>query len=185
MVAENPMKFLVNNFLKGILVLFPIVASVYAVVWVLYRLDQFLPLPYPGLGLVFVIAFVTLVGFMASNVVGRRLVRVVEATFERVPVVRVLYTAFRDLVGAFLGEKRAFDKPVVVMLSADVRALGFVTCEAFDEPELGGMVAVYLPMAYNWCGNLLVVPRERVSPIAVESAPFLAFIASGGVSLWE
>jgi uncharacterized membrane protein len=47
------------------------------------------------------------------------------------------------------------------------------------------MVAVYLPMAYSLSGNLLVVPREQVQPLAVESAPFLAFIASGGVSLWD
>jgi uncharacterized membrane protein len=72
----------------------------------------------------------------------------------------------------------------MVRLSADaaIKTLGFVTCSHFDDPKLEGHVAVYLPQSYNFAGNLLVVPRDRVEPIDADGAQFMAFIVSGGVA---
>lgn len=180
------MKWLVNNFLKGSLVLVPIVVTAYAVWWVVWTADrlveQVLPLPMPGLGLVLAVAGITAIGAVASNVVGRRVVGGIEWLFRRLPVVRLLYDALKDFVGAFVGDKRGFDRPALVELAPGVRVLGFVTCEAFDDPRLSEQVAVYLPQSYNFAGNLVIVPRDRVQPIVASGPELLAFVVSGGVA---
>jgi uncharacterized membrane protein len=108
----------------------------------------------------------------------------VEAVFARLPFVRLLYSSTRDLLNAFVGERRRFDAPVLVTLSPDsnLRALGFVTSESLDRYGLGGHVAVYLPQSYNFAGNLVVVPRAQVERIQSRGADVMAFIVSGGVT---
>ena len=63
-----------------------------------------------------------------------------------------------------------------------MKVLGFMTCQGFDDPQLESHVAVYLPESYNFAGNLVVVPRERVHPLDADGAQFMAFIMSGGVT---
>jgi uncharacterized membrane protein len=178
------MKRLVDSFLKGCLVLVPTATTFYVVWLVLRKLDAIVPLPFPGLGLVLTIAAITAIGWVASNVVGRRVVGWVESMLRNLPVVRLLFTSLKDLMGAFVGEKRSFDKPVLLRLddAGTLRLLGFVTCEHFEDPRLAGHVAVYLPQSYNFAGNVLVVPRARIEPIDADGAEFMTFIVSGGVS---
>ena len=178
------MKRLVDNFLKGCLVLVPTATTFYVVWLVLQKLDSLVPLPLPGLGLLLALAAITAIGWVASNVVGRRVVGWVEALLRNLPVVRLLFTSIKDLMGAFVGEKRTFDKPVLVRLDEGgaLRLLGFVTCEHFDDPRLAGHVAVDLPQSYNFAGNVVVVPRARVEAIDADGAEFMTFIVSGGVS---
>jgi uncharacterized membrane protein len=135
----------------------------------------------PGLGLLVAIAAITATGAVASNVVGRALVSRLERLMERVPLVGLLHAALRDVIGAFVGEKRSFDQPAIVTLSEGVRVFGFVTRETFDHPTLAGCVAVYLPQSYNFAGNLVVVPRERVERVEADGPSFLAFVVSGGL----
>jgi len=104
---------------------------------------------------------------------------------RKLPFVRLLYSSSKDLLSAFVGEKRRFDAPVLVALQPDgaVKALGFVTSESMEDFGLTDHVAVYLPESYNFAGNLFVVPRSRVTRLERESAEVMAFIVSGGVSL--
>jgi len=182
------MKRLVDNFLKGCLVLVPTVTTIYVVWFVLQKIDSLLPaiLPMrvPGLGILVAVVAITAIGWIASNVVGRRVIGWIEGLLKNLPVVRLLFTSIKDLMGAFVGDKRTFDKPVLVRLdeTGTVRMLGFVTCEHFDDPRLAGHVAVYLPQSYNFAGNVLVVPRARVEKIDADGAEFMTFIVSGGVS---
>ena len=67
-------------------------------------------------------------------------------------------------------------------VSDEIRVFGFVTCERFDDHRLAGHVAVYLPQSYNFAGNLMIVPRDRVEHVDADSAQFMAFIVSGGVA---
>ena len=178
------MKWLVDNFFKGCLVLVPIVVTSY-VIWLIFStLDRLMPMPIPGLGIVVAAIAITLIGFLTGNVVGRRMVRLLENVLERLPIVRLLYASLKDLIGAFVGNKRTFDRPVIVRLDADkaIVVLGFVTCDRFEDPALADLVAVYLPQSYNFAGNLIVVPRDRISPVAADGASFVTFIVSGGVS---
>ncbi|MCZ7677373.1 MAG: DUF502 domain-containing protein [Sandaracinaceae bacterium] len=178
------MKTIAKHFLQGLLVFVPIAGSISVVAWVLKKLDGLYPLPVPGLGLAITLVAITLLGFLTSNVVGRKLFEWVEAGMKRLPVVNLLYSSLRDLLGAFVGDKRSFDKPVMVRLLGEggARVFGFVTCDRFDDVRLEGHVAVYLPQSYNFAGNLIIVRREQVEPVDADSAQFMAFIVSGGVA---
>lgn len=176
------MKTLAKYFFQGLLVSVPAVGSVALVAWVLKKLDSLYPLPIPGLGIALTVLAITLIGALASNVVGRRVVGRVEQGIKRLPVVNIIYSSLKDLLGAFVGDKRSFDKPVMVTVGPDVRVFGFVTCSRFDEARLRGHVAVYLPQSYNFAGNLLIVKKELVESVDADSAQFMAFIVSGGVA---
>ncbi|MCA9601736.1 MAG: DUF502 domain-containing protein [Myxococcales bacterium] len=182
------MNFLVKSFFKGLLILVPFVVSVYIVIATVQFIDNLIPgIHVPGVGLAITLTVVTAVGILGGNVVGRRVLSVVEAAIERTPGVKLLYSSIKDLLGAFVGEKKSFEHPVIVDLTGDgsVRALGFVTCRHFDDPKLANHVAVYLPQSYNFAGNLLVVPESRIEKVDADGAQFMAFVVSGGVSTMQ
>ncbi|MBX3274562.1 MAG: DUF502 domain-containing protein [Sandaracinaceae bacterium] len=176
------MKTVAKIFFQGLLVFVPLVGTVALVSWVLITLDSLIPLdvPFAGLGLVLLVIFT--LGLLASNVVGRTALGWLERGLESVPLVKIVYRSIKDLLGAFVGDARSFDKPAMVRVSDDVRVFGFVTCDRFEDPRLAGHVAVYLPQSYNFAGNLMIVPEERVEPVDADSAQFMAFIVSGGVA---
>jgi uncharacterized membrane protein len=109
-------------------------------------------------------------------------VRLMDAVFTRAPIVRLVYASLKDLLEAFVGDKKRFDKPVAVAISDEVTSLGFVTQDDLAFLAMPGKVAVYLPFSYSMAGVLLVVSSSRVTPIAAESANVMALIVSGGVS---
>jgi len=177
------MKTLLGWFWQGCIVLVPIVVTFYAGYLVVTTFDRLVPLGIPGLGLLVGLASVTLVGFLSTNVIGSAVVSWAERAVTALPFVRLVYSSIRDLVHAFAGDKRGFDRPVLVALGASgARALGFLTRDGLTDLELRDHVAVYVPQSYNFAGNLLVVPRDQVEPLAASSAEVLAFIVSGGVA---
>jgi uncharacterized membrane protein len=190
-------KLLLGNFLKGLLLLVPLVMTIYVIYAVLIRIDGLLHLPIPGLGFVVTILFIWMVGFLGSNVVLARLFAWFEKGFTRLPIVKLLYFSIKDFIGAFVGEKKSFNRPVMVSLGLpgqggpkepgapgeDIRLMGFVTAETLDFPESDKHVAVYMPTSYNFGGFLILVPRNRITPLtSVDSAKLMAFIVSGGVA---
>lgn len=181
---RSPVKWFTDNFFKGCLLLVPVAATVWAVWTVLSALDRLLPSPVPGLGIVVAVVVIAFIGFATSNVVGRRLVFVFESILERLPIVHLLYASLKDLIDAFVGNKKTFERPVLVRLDENggVGVLGFVTCDRFEDPTLAGLVAVYLPQSYNFAGNLIMVPAARVTPVETEGAAIVTFIVSGGIS---
>lgn len=178
------MNWILKNFLRGIIIVVPIAVTVYILYQTFIRLDQLLVLRWPGLGLLILLAATVLIGALASNFVGRNVLHLTEAVFTRAPIVRIIYAAIKDLLEAFVGDKKRFDKPVAVSLSAaaDVRALGFVTQEDLAFLSMPGSVAVYLPFSYSIAGALVVVPRARVERLDADSASIMALVVSGGVS---
>ncbi len=177
------MKRFVNYFLKGLLVFVPVALTVFAIVVVFTRLDGLLKVRIPGLGLVITIAFITLIGFLASNFIGKKIFTLIDALFTKLPVVKMLYSAIKDVIGAFAGEKKSFDKPAIVELApGGPRAVGFITRESLEFLSLAGHVAVYFPQSYNFAGSVLIFPSEQVKPIDVDSTEAMAFVVSGGVS---
>jgi uncharacterized membrane protein len=111
--------------------------------------------------------------------------KVFEDALDRLPFARLLHTSAKDLMGAFVGEKRRFDAAVAVeiMPGSGVRALGFVTRQAVGDLGFGDdTVAVYFPQAYNWGGQVLLLPKSRVEPLTADAGDVMAFIVSGGVA---
>ncbi len=177
------MKRLMNYFLKGLLVFVPAALTVFAVVLVFTKLDGLLKVPIPGLGLGLTILLITLIGFLASNFIGKKFFALIDGLFIKLPVVKMLYSAIKDLIGAFAGEKKSFDKPAVVELTpGGAKALGFITRNDLEFLSLSDHVAVYFPQSYNFAGSVLIFPSERVTPIDVDSSEAMAFVVSGGVS---
>lgn len=180
------MRRLATYFLRGLVLVAPVAVTLYVCWAVFVRLDSWIGLPIPGAGFVLTLVVITLVGMLGSNLVTRGVVAGIDSVLERLPFVRLLYTSSKDLLSAFVGEHRRFDRPVSVSLAPaggdGARLLGFVTADTLDDLGFAGHVAVYLPQAYNFAGNLVVVPADRVRPLAAESAEVMAFIVSGGVS---
>lgn len=178
------MKRLLTYFLRGLVLSVPLVVTV-AVCWfILTRIDGWLGLSTPGLGLAITLAAITLVGFVGSTFLWRTLEGWLDDLLERLPFVRLLYSSTKDLLNAFVGEKRRFDTPVLVALSEDgaVRTFGFITQASLQSLGLPDDVAVYFPQSYNFAGQLVVVPASRVTRLEAESSEVLAFIVSGGVT---
>lgn len=178
------MRRLTRYFLQGLVLVTPIAITLYVCWLVFTRIDRWLGLPIPGAGFAATIALVTLVGALGSNLLTRGAVSAVEGVMSRLPFVRLLYSSTRDLLNAFVGERRRFDVPVLVTVApgADVRAFGFVTQQSLAMLGLEGHVAVYFPQSYNFAGNLVVCPAALVTRMDVESSEMMAFIVSGGVT---
>lgn len=173
-----------NYFFKGLIVTAPAFITVYICYVIFTRIDSWLGLPIPGAGFVVSIALITVVGFAAQTFAARALSTGLDALFERLPFVRLLYSSTRDLLNAFVGEHRRFDKPVLVTLGGNsgARMFGFLTQESLDQFGVSDSVAVYVPQSYNFAGNLIVFPVAQVQRLDVESSRVMAFIVSGGVA---
>ena len=175
---------LLSYFFQGLIVLAPAGVTVYVFWLVFSSVDQWLGFRVPGAGIAVTVALITLFGFLTSTVLARWVVALVDRMFNRLPLVRLVYASTRDLLGAFVGEKRRFDRPVVVMTHADgiEKAFGFITAETMERFGLEDHVAVYMPFSYALTGSVRVYPRANVRPIAVDSAQLMAFVVSGGVT---
>ena len=178
------MKKLTRYFFEGLLFLVPIVVTIYVLYIVFIKIDRIFGFKIPGVGFIVTIITVTVIGFMASNFVTKRLIRAAEKTLSQLPLVKMIYTSIKDLIGAFVGEKKSFNKPVLVSLSpgGSVQVVGFVTRESLESLGLTGKVAVYLPQSYNFAGNLIIVPKEQITLLQADSGTVMAFIVSGGIT---
>ena len=181
---DTTLSRLATWFAQGLLVFVPTMATLYSVWLLLSWMDSLIGLPIPGLGLIVTILLILAIGFVTTNVAGQAVIAIFERAIQHLPVVSLLYSSIKDLLNAFVGDKKRFAAPAMVTLdpAGTVKVFGFVTCTTFDDPRLAGHVAVYLPQAYNFAGNVIVVPKDRVEMVDAEPAQFMAFIVSGGVS---
>ena len=171
-------------FLRGAFVTAPLALTLYIILKLLTAIDQALPIGIPGLGLLVTLALITLIGFLTSNVVGRGILEGTERVLRRVPLVKLIYGSIKDLVGAFVGDRKSFDRPVSVQPYGEQgpRVFGFITREDLRTLGLPGHVAVYLPQSYNFAGFLLIVPRHQIEALDVSSSELMTFLVSGGIS---
>ncbi|MCE2941387.1 MAG: DUF502 domain-containing protein [Gemmatimonadota bacterium] len=171
-------------FLNGLAVAAPLGLTAWAVVWAFRTVDGWLGLPYPGAGLAITLLGITVVGALASNVIATRAVGLLDRLFERLPLVRLLYTSIKDLFEAFVGDKRRFTVPVLVPgeHGGDSRVLGFITHEGVAALGLADYVAVYLPFSYSVAGRVIFFPVAQVARVDVDGGEAMAFIVSGGVT---
>ena len=178
------MNDLARNFFEGLLILVPVVTTLYVAWLVLEAIDGWLNIPIPGVGFLVTVGLITLTGRYASTVFGQKMLDMTEGMLVKAPFVKLLYTSLKDLIAAFMGEKRRFDQPVLVSLTpgGHAEAVGFVTRTDLEFLGLLDHVAVYFPQSYNFAGNLLIFPKGQVHPLEAESADVMAFIVSGGVS---
>ncbi len=114
---------------------------------------------------------------------GKPLFEMVEEWLMTIPLVSIIYSSIKDLMSAFVGDKKKFNTPIIVKLSDNVFRLGFMTQDDLTVLGEAGLVAVYFPHSYNFSGNSYLVPRENVRILKnVNSTEVMKFIVSGGVS---
>ncbi len=198
------LRFFVRNFIRGLLFVAPVAATLWILVYVFDLIDGMIEVPtegtikvpwlglelharelaFRGAGFVLTISGIVVIGMLTSNVLTDWALRRVDKLFTHVPVVKLIYSAIKDMVEAFVSEKKKFDKPVLLSFadSPTVEVIGFVTREDLSEFGRPDKVAVYVPQSYNFAANLILVPRERVTPIDLPSGDVMAFVVSGGVS---
>lgn len=179
------MKRLSQYFFNGLLVIVPLALTLYVCYVIFIKIDRLMGLKQPGLGVLITVVGITMVGFFASNFLTRNLFSLLDQLFTKLPFVKMLYSAIRDLVYAFVGDKKSFNQPVLVNLfpGSEARVMGFLTREGLANLGMEQSVAVYIPQAYTFAGYLVIVPRDQISPLKIESSKAMAFIVSGGVSL--
>ncbi len=161
-------------FLNGLVVVTPLMITVYVVVACVLWLDRgvraILPVYLPGVGFVAAILGIYVVGLLARSWLLKWPIRLTEAVVDRIPLVKSLYSAIRDLL-RFLGGADAKSRgyPCVVQLGEDQpQLLGLITTETPREllPEdAGSRVAVYLPMSYQIGGFTLYMKSDKVRRI--------------------
>jgi uncharacterized membrane protein len=178
------MRRLLNYFLRGLVLIAPIAFTAYVCVTLFQAVDSWVDVGVPGAGFAITVVLITVTGALGSSFVTRSAVALVEKVLARLPFVRLLYGSTKDLLNAFVGERRRFDRPVLVRLHPDseARAFGFVTQGTLEALALHGQVAVYLPQSYNVAGQLWALPADAVTPLDADSSEVMAFIVSGGVT---
>ena len=190
------MKRLVKHFFEGLLFVTPIAVTVLICYKVFALIDMpirnmmqdYLGFSIWGLGFlctVIVAAIgLTLMGFLCTNILTAGLMVFLDRQFDRFPLIKLLHSSIKDLVGAFVGDKKKFDQPVLVTLipGTEVKVVGFITRKTMESWGLAGQVAVYLPQSYNFAGNLIIVPRACVTLLDAPSGDVMTFVVSGGIT---
>jgi uncharacterized membrane protein len=180
------MKRLFGYFIRGLILTVPVVVTVWVCYGIFTRVDGWLGLSIPGIGFVTTLALITIIGALGSSILTRSVVTMFEDLLARLPFVRLLYTSTKDVLSAFVGEKRRFSQPALLELGmgmgSDVRVLGFLTQSSAERLGVDASVVVYVPHSYAWSGQMLIMPSARVKLLATDSAEFMAFIVSGGVT---
>lgn len=186
-------KGFVNYFFKGLLFLAPIAITIWAILELFYLIDgllqgfidEYIGMHIPGLGLLILLLLITFIGFIGSTIIFRPLVTYFDKLMARAPLIKIIYTAVKDLVSAFVGQKKRFTEPVLVQLdsASNIEKLGFITNKDLSVIGISNeKVAVYLPHSYAWSGNLIIVSGKYVKPIQASSTEVMKFIISAGVT---
>lgn len=189
-------KRIMYYFIQGLLYIAPITLTIWGIIAIfefidgllIEHLDLLLDKHIPGLGIIVLLVAITLIGLLGSTLFFKPLIGYFDSIIKKAPLIKIIYTSVKDLVSAFVGQKKRFNEPVMVKLGKgyDIEKIGFITNK--DLSLLGiteQKVAVYLPHSYAWSGNLFIVPAENVRPIDASATEVMKFIISAGVTNLE
>lgn len=188
------MRTLLKYLLQGLLLVGPIGITIYIVYIIFSFADNLLvdflktfDLDIPGLGLVVIVFFLILMGFLGQTIIARPFQKLFYRFLDRIPVLKVVYSALNDLFSAFVGQERKFNRPVLVTVNpvSNLEKLGFLTEDDLSKLDLKDKVAVYFPHSYNFSGELFIVPSSQIKAVQISPAEVMKFIVSAGVSGWD
>ncbi|OPZ96003.1 MAG: hypothetical protein BWY70_01866 [Bacteroidetes bacterium ADurb.Bin408] len=173
-----------NFFIQGLLYVGPITVVLYIIFKLFLFIDGIIPFEIPGLGFVVILFSITFIGFIGKTIITRPTIGYFAKLIERIPLIKTVYESVKDLLSAFVGNKKKFNVPVLVNLSTGTETykLGFLTRDNLSELGIERkMVAVYLPYSYTFSGNMFIVPAKNVTVLNLSSAEVMKFIVSAGV----
>ena len=185
--ARGTWRMVINYFLRGLLVLLPIVLTVVIIVWLVNTVAGMLHLrEISGKEFFFytllVVSIILAVGFITRGVVARQILDFFEGIIEKAPGLSFIFGTTKDMTEAFVGDKKKFTKPVVVCVGEGLYRMGFITQEDMKIIGMPGHSAVYLPYSYGFSGEMLLVERSKIKPVNAESSHWTKYIISGGVA---
>lgn len=191
------MKKLANYFFQGLLLIVPAAVTFYVVYLGILWMDNLIPIQVPisvpwtddfklpGLGILVILAVITVLGYIGTRFVRNPFFLMFEALMERTPLLKVIYSSVKDLIEAFVGEKKRFNQPVLVTVNnqPSVQRIGFITENDLSELGLGTeKMAVYLPFSYGFNGQLVIVDSHNVQKLNASGTEMMKFVISGGVT---
>ena len=188
------MAWLRRSFITGFFVTVPLIISVAALVWIFQVVDgvtepvsvRLLGRAVPGLGVLITGAMILVVGAVANNVIGKRVLQRAEYYLLHVPVFKTIYAPVRQLVAAFSPDNEAgFKKVVIVEDPRRGMVLGFLTKEFTLDRGQGAeaVIAVYVPTNHLYLGDVFVYPRERVTFPSLTVEEGIRIFLTGGMAL--
>lgn len=187
---------LLAYFIRGLVFVSPIYFTLLIIVRGIQYLDNILPIYIPtggdekiylpGVGLLLIVGGIVALGFVFSRYVPQSFFGFMESLLKKLPLVSLIYYSIKDLITAFVGDKRKFNQPVLVIINqqSDIRKLGFVTQTDLKNLQIEGYVGVYCPHSYAFSGEFYIVPSSHVKVLDhLSSADVMKMIVSGGVSM--
>ena len=185
-------------FLQGLAVIIPVSLTLAILWWMARGAERFLGgilmaiLPQgwylPGLGVVSAIVITIFIGLLSHNLIFQKLFAFPDAIFKRLPLVKTIYTAFKDFVDYLNPDSKVgMSKVVLVQLPGQqYQMVGFVTREDFSrlplELNIEQAIAVYLPMSYMVGGYTLFLPRSCLTPVDMSFEDGMKLVLTGAVS---
>jgi len=187
-------QWLRRRFLAGFFVMVPLVVSVATFVWIFRFVDglvapwyaEWFGRPLPGVGIVTTALLVLLVGVLATNVIGKRVLARAESYLLRVPIFRTIYAPVKQLVVAFSPDNEyGFKRVALVEDPSRGFLLGFLTKEFTMDRGQGPepMVAVYVPTNHLYLGDVIICPRDRASYPDITVEQGIRIFLTGGMAL--
>jgi uncharacterized membrane protein len=187
------MNKIIRYFFQGLLLISPVAITIYAIVvtfefidgLLIQHLTDLIGFKIPGLGLIIILSFITIIGIIGSSILIRPILSSIDGFISQAPLVKIIYTSIKDFMSAFVGKDKKFTEPVLVKVNvnSDLEMLGFIT--QHDLTVLGissDKVAVYMPYSYAFSGNLYIVPVANVKHLQINSTEIMKFIVSAGVT---
>lgn len=187
------MKIILNYFFRGLLFVLPIFATFYILVVIANWADgtlnrlffSWLPFDIPGLGIITAFLGIMLLGMAVSWAISKPVFAYFERLIGKTPLVKIIYNAFKDFTEAFVGQKKKFNRPVLISFADDIDRIGFVTESDLQILGIHHRVAVYCPHSYNFSGNLFFVSPDRITELDIPAAEAMKFAVSAGVTQIE
>ena len=188
-------KSIVNYFIQGILFIVPITLTIWVIAYVFNYLDlltrpietQLIGFEIPGMGLVILALFLVFIGFIGSSIIFRPIIGIFERLINRAPLIKDVYSSIKDLLSAFVGNKKKFNNPVLVTMNeTGLRRIGFLSRTGMPEMNIDeDSLIVYLPYSYGLMGTVIIVKKEMVEEINQPATDVMKFIVSGGVTEYK
>jgi len=189
------MRKLIKYLFQGILLIAPLALTILILVKTFTFLDSLLPKSFiiyndltlgdlPGLGILMLVLILVFAGFIGSTFIALPIQTHFQNLLKKAPLIKLVYGFVKDLLGAFVGNKKKFTNPVLIKEyeHSNFERLGFITQK--DLSNLGieeGYTSVYIPHSYAISGMLFIVKNKYVKPIPAAPTDVMTFIISGGV----
>jgi uncharacterized membrane protein len=188
------MKLLSRFFINGLIVIVPIAITAFVVINIFTVVEnilgQYMPLKFPGIGILAVLLIILATGWLSSYWLGKRLLEYGERLLETIPIVKFIYKSVKQVSTAVFESHHLFKQAVLIPYpQRDTRALGFIVSDlssviAGNLPE--EHVCVFVPMSLNMTSGFnIIVPKKDIIILDTTSESALQYCLTAGAIMPE